>query len=143
MLDIQFELSIECSEKSSSDWEQSSQFHSVWVLIGLEVSPHCTVVAQHPGHPGKLWDYFRKFGKLLRKLWDSFETTFTHLLYTLFGLEISLHNCGATTWTFSSTGLTAHLDKRQQMINFCTIPNVLSCFKITSVCPEFYFHFHK
>ena len=111
MLDIQFELSIECSEKSSSDWEQSSQFHSVWVLIGLEVSPHCTVVAQHPGHwttLGLLWD---NFGKVLRKLWDSFETTFTHLLYTLFGLEISLHNCGATTWTSSSTGLTAHLKK--------------------------------
>ena len=52
MLDIQIELSIECSEKYSADWEQSSQFHSVWVLIGLEVSPHCTVVAQHPGHPG-------------------------------------------------------------------------------------------
>ena len=87
---------------------------------------------------GLLWE---KFGKLLKKLWDSFERTFTHLLYTLFGLEISLHNCGATTWTFSLTGLTAHLDKRQQMVNFCTIPNVLSCFKITSVCPEFYFHF--
>ena len=68
MLDIQFELSIECSEKSSSDWEQSSQFHSVWVLIGLEVSPHCTVVAQHPGHPGQLWDNFGK-------VWETFEKT--------------------------------------------------------------------
>ena len=69
MLDIQFELSIECSEKSSSDWEQSSQFHSVWVLIGLEVSPHCTVVAQHPG---QLWD---NFGITLGQLWESFEKT--------------------------------------------------------------------
>ena len=29
------------------------------------------------------------------------------------------------------------------MANYCTIPNVLSCFKLTSVCLEFYFHFHK
>ena len=72
MLDIQIELSIECSEKSSSDWEQSSQFHSVWVLIGLEVSPHCTVVAQHPGHPGQLWETFEK---TLGKVWETFEKT--------------------------------------------------------------------
>ena len=71
MLDIQFELSIECSEKSSSDWEQSSQFHSVWVLIGLEVSPHCTVVALLRN----ILDIPDNFGITLGKVWETFEKT--------------------------------------------------------------------
>ena len=68
MLDIQFELSIECSEKSSSDWEQSSQFHSVWVLIGLEVSPTALLLRN-------ILDIPDNFGITLGKVWENFEKT--------------------------------------------------------------------